>query len=282
MAPAPLGQNFLAGEGWRERIFALLDARPSDVWVEIGAGHGELTELLVGRAARVIALELDAQLAAGLRKRAADWRNVEIVEADVLTADLTQIAGAAKFRIYGSIPYYITSPILHRIYAASAHVESAHLVMQLEVAERLVSEPGHREYGYLSVTTQFYANPEIILKIPPGAFRPQPKVDSALIALHFPGPGPALSLDDTAAFLEFVQACFAQKRKTLVNNLRGKLIAKKSARGSARNNTFGNPLLDILRDAGISERARAEELSLTQFATLYKTLNSRGEITRPK
>ncbi|HLW98840.1 MAG TPA: 16S rRNA (adenine(1518)-N(6)/adenine(1519)-N(6))-dimethyltransferase RsmA [Candidatus Acidoferrales bacterium] len=281
MVPAPLGQNFLAGEGWRGRIFSLLGARAGDIWLEIGAGHGEMTELLAGRAARVIALELDAQLAAGLRKRAANWPNVEVVEADVLASDLARIAGAPKFRIYGSIPYYITSPILHRIYDTSAHIESAHLIMQLEVAKRLAAKPGHREYGYLSVATQFYARPEILLKIPPGAFRPQPKVDSALVALRFPGPGADLNLDDSA-FLEFVQGCFAQKRKTLVNNLRGKLPSAKPARGSKRSKSNSNSLSDILRNAGISERARAEELSLDQFAALHRILNSKTNTTQTK
>lgn len=282
MVPAPLGQNFLASEGWRERIVSLLGARRVDIWLEIGAGHGEMTELLAGRAARVMALELDAQLAAGLRKRAANWLNVEVVEADVLASDLASIAGAASFRIYGSIPYYITSPILHRIYDTAAHIESAHLIMQLEVAERLVAKPGRREYGYLSVATQFYARPEILLKIPSGAFRPQPKVDSALVALRFPGPGTGLNFDDTAAFLEFVQQCFAHKRKTLVNNLRGKLLSARPARGSERGKSIRNPILDILRDAGISERARAEELSLDQFAALHRILNSSGHTIQTK
>jgi len=282
MVPAPLGQNFLAGEGWRERIVSLLEARAGQIWLEIGAGHGEMTELLAGRVARVIALELDAQLAAGLRKRAVNWPNVEVVEEDVLAVNLASIAGAANFRIYGSIPYYITSPILHRIYAASAHVQSAHLIMQLEVAERLVAKPGRRDYGYLSVATQFYARPEILLNIPPGAFRPQPKVDSALVALRFPGPGQELNLDDAAAFLQFVQACFAQKRKTLLNNLRGSFIPKEPARGIERGKTISNPLLDILQHAGISDRARAEELSLIQFAALYKILNSHGNLKGPK
>ncbi len=282
MAPAPLGQNFLAGEGWRERILGLLGAHPGDVWVEIGAGNGEMTELLAARSARVIALELDTQLASGLRKRAVHWPNVEIVEADVLTADLSKIAGAANFRVYGSIPYYITSPILHRIYAAAAHIESAHLVMQLEVAERLVAEPGCREYGYLSVATQFHARPEILLKIPPGAFRPPPKVDSALVALSFPGPGPDLNIGDAEAFLKFVQSCFAQKRKTLINNLRGIIPAGESGRDRMSGKSTANSLLEILLESGIAGRARAEELTLAQFAALYRILNSTDRITQPK
>ncbi len=264
MPRARLGQNFLADAGWRARIAAELGARPGDVWLEIGAGHGEMTEFLAAHGARVVALELDAQLAAGLRKRAADWANVEIAEADVLDADLARLAGAEKFRIYGNIPYYITSPIIHRIFALGDAVRSAHLVMQLEVAERLVATPGHKEYGYLSVATQFFSRPEILLTIPPGAFRPRPKVESAVVALHFPGAGAEEEIADTQLFLRFLHVCFAMKRKTLANNLRGKHA------------TAGIP--GMLKRLDISATARAEQLSLAQFAAIYRELGE-SEIT---
>ncbi len=269
MTPAPLGQNFLADVGWRARIADLLGIRATDAWIEIGAGHGEMTQLLAARAARVVGIELDAQLAAGLRKRAVGWPNVEIVEADVLAIDLSKLAGGESFRLYGNIPYYITSPILHRIFALERHPESAHLVMQLEVAERLVSPPGHREYGYLSVATQFYSRPEILAKIPPGAFRPPPKVSSALVALRFPGAIADLSVEDPSTFLKFVQTCFAQKRKTLANNLRGKFPAKEPLQKYAKGGISVNDLPKILRGVGIAANARAEQLTLPQFAALY-------------
>jgi 16S rRNA (adenine1518-N6/adenine1519-N6)-dimethyltransferase len=147
MSPAPLGQNFLGDPAWRKRIAEGLPIYAGETWIEIGAGHGEMTEVLAQRATRVIAIELDAQLAHGLRERTKDWPNVAIVESDVLLADLAQLAGDDPFRVYGNIPYYITSPILHRIFAMPKAPKSAHLVMQLEVAERLVSPPRHREYG---------------------------------------------------------------------------------------------------------------------------------------
>jgi 16S rRNA (adenine1518-N6/adenine1519-N6)-dimethyltransferase len=274
MCPAPLGQNFLASADWRERIAGMLNIRAGDVWLEIGAGHGEMTELLAARAARVVAIELDAQLAAGLRKRAAAWPNVEIVESDVLRADLATLAASEKFRVYGNIPYYITSPILHRIFALDRHPESAHLVMQLEVAERLVSAPGHREYGYLSVATQFYSRPEILTKIPPGAFRPPPKVSSALVALCFPGANKDLAVVDPAAFLEFVQACFAQKRKTLANNLRGRPSTRKTQKKGGPKNESEDPLQKLLLGAGIPAKARAEQLTIPQFVALYDAFAS--------
>jgi 16S rRNA (adenine1518-N6/adenine1519-N6)-dimethyltransferase len=264
MPSAPLGQNFLADAGWRAQISAELAARPGDVWLEIGAGHGEMTEFLASHGARVVALEIDAQLAAGLRKRSAEWPNVEIAEADVLDADLPHIVGAEKFRIYGNIPYYITSPILHRVFAAGASVKSAHLVMQLEVAERLVATPGHREYGYLSVAAQFFSYPEILLKIPPGAFRSRPKVDSALVAFHFPGSGAKEDIIDAEAFLRFLHECFAMKRKTLANNLRAK-----RAKGE---------IPQLLNRLNIPAAARAEQLALAQFAAIFRELQG-GEIT---
>jgi 16S rRNA (adenine1518-N6/adenine1519-N6)-dimethyltransferase len=273
MSPAPLGQNFLGDAAWRKRIHDVLPIRPGDTWIEIGAGHGEMTEFLAKRAARVVAIELDAQLAAGLRKRISDWPNVSLVESDVLNADLAQLAGADRFRIYGNIPYYITSPILHRVFALPRRPESAHFVMQLEVAERLVSPPGHREYGYLSVATQFYSTPRIAFKIPPGAFRPPPKVDSALVTLNFPGDGADLNVPDAAAFMEFVQLCFAQKRKTLVNNLRTKFAKPELSPKGASANYAGVDLPQLLRAASISPTARAEQLTVSQLAALFRALS---------
>jgi 16S rRNA (adenine1518-N6/adenine1519-N6)-dimethyltransferase len=273
MSPAPLGQNFLGDPAWRKRIAEGLPIHAGDTWIEIGAGHGEMTQFLAQRASRVIAIELDAQLAHGLRTRAAEWPNVTIVESDVLLADLAELAGAEPFRVYGNIPYYITSPILHRIFEMPRHPKSAHLVMQLEVAERLVSPPKHREYGYLSVATQFYAMPEITFRIPPGAFRPPPKVDSALVTLNFPGAGAKLQIRDPFAFMEFVQLCFAQKRKTLANNLRAKFAKKKPSLKKSSTNAKQVDLMEILRANNISATARAEELTVAQLAALFHAVH---------
>jgi 16S rRNA (adenine1518-N6/adenine1519-N6)-dimethyltransferase len=272
MSPAPLGQNFLGDPAWRKRIAEGLPIHAGETWLEIGAGHGEMTEFLAERARKVIAIELDAQLAEGLRTCAKNWPNVTIVESDVLLADIAQLAGTEQFRIYGNIPYYITSPILHRIFALPRHPKSAHLVMQLEVAERLVSPPKHREYGYLSVATQFYSTPEITFRIPPGAFRPSPKVDSALVTLNFPGADADLKMRDASAFMEFVQLCFAQKRKTLVNNLRAKFAKKKPPRKRALSSAPEFDLAEVLRESGISITARAEELTVAQLAELFRKL----------
>jgi 16S rRNA (adenine1518-N6/adenine1519-N6)-dimethyltransferase len=256
-----LGQHFLADASWRERIARAVIAPAAGagpgagVWIEIGAGHGEMTALLARHASRVVAVELDEKLLPGLRELAARLGNVTIAAGDVLSQDLGALAEGREYRVYGNIPYYITSPIIHHLFASSALPESVFLVMQREVAERLAARPGGREYGYLSAFTQFYARGEIVFRIPPGAFRPPPKVDSALVALRLPGERAALEVRDEPAFVEFLKTCFSQKRKTLRNNLRS-IAAKGRAEA-------------LLKECGIRPDARAEQLGLPEMARLF-------------
>jgi 16S rRNA (adenine1518-N6/adenine1519-N6)-dimethyltransferase len=252
-----LGQHFLGDPGWRKRIFETLPRGAAETWVEIGAGHGEMTELLAADGRRLIAIETDPPLAEGLRERARDWPSVEIVEGDTLSLDVGKIAGG-KFRVYGNLPYYITSPILHRLFRCADQIVSIHIVIQLEVAERIAARPGRRDYGYLSTVCQLYTKPEIAFRIPPGAFRPPPRVTSALVQMMLPGERASLQITDDKRFLEFVGACFGQKRKTLRNNLRA--IASDERIHDA---------LDLNR---LRHDARAEQLSLTQFAALFARL----------
>ena len=265
-----LGQNFLASPAWRERIAKSLDIRAHQTWLEIGAGHGEMTELLAQRAGRVVTIEVDHPLAIQMRKRAIDWPNTTVIESDVLKVDLAAVAAAPRFHVYGNIPYYITSPILHSLFAHASRIDSAHLVMQLEVAERLVAKPGTRDYGYLSVATQFHFTPKLAMRIPPGAFRPAPKVTSALVELCEPGAAKEISIapnsQEALRFLNFVGACFAHKRKTLLNNL-------KSLPEFASGKT--EELAEHLRAAKIPANSRAEQLTIAQLARLF------GAISRP-
>ena len=193
-----LGQHFLASESWRERIHSTLPIRANDLWIEIGAGHGEMTESLARAAGRVLAIETDLRLAEGLRQRASEWPNVEIVESDVLAVDFAALAGAKPFRVYGNLPYYITSPILHHLFEFADQIDSIHIVIQHEVAARIAALPGGRTYAYLSAFCHYYSRPEIRLRIPPGAFRPPPKVTSALLEMRLPGERAELgvTLDD--------------------------------------------------------------------------------------
>jgi 16S rRNA (adenine1518-N6/adenine1519-N6)-dimethyltransferase len=253
MSPEKLGQHFLTDTSWQERIARAVRI-DGGVWVEIGAGHGEMTTRLAQRASQVFAIELDRRLAARLREAAASLENVEVVERDVLAVDFAKLTGGARFSVYGNLPYYITSPILHRLFEHADQITAIHIVIQFEVAARIVAPPGRRDYGYLSVVSQWFSRPEIAFRIPPGAFRPPPKVASALVSLGLPGERAQHPLDNENAFLDFVKECFAQKRKTLRNNLRQRL---------------GTRSEEVLRGAGLSPGARAEELSVAQLAALF-------------
>jgi 16S rRNA (adenine1518-N6/adenine1519-N6)-dimethyltransferase len=266
MARQRMGQHFLRDLGWRKRILATLPRDNSDPWIEIGAGHGEMTELLAANGRRVIAIEGDPKLAEGLRENiasnAADWASVTVVAGDVLNQDFRKIAGSERFRVYGNLPYYITSPILHRLFDYAGQIDSIHIVIQLEVAQRIVAPPGRREYGYLSTICQFYTKPRIALRLPPGAFGPPPKVDSALIAMTLPGERARLNIGNPAAetrFLKLIQACFSQKRKTLRNNLRSMSSEEQ--------------IHAALTATGLRLDARAEQLTLAQFAEIFRQLN---------
>jgi 16S rRNA (adenine1518-N6/adenine1519-N6)-dimethyltransferase len=259
MARQRLGQHFLTDPAWRARILATLGLHTGDTWVEIGAGHGEMTHDLAGRVGRVIAIETDPRLVEELRHRAREWPNVEVVHGDVLALDLAQLAGNC-FRVYGNLPYYITSPILHHLFREPDRIGSIHIVVQFEVAARIVARPGRRAYGYLSAASQFYTRPEIVLRIPPGAFRPRPKVTSALLAMRLPGERDRLRIENETEFLKFVQACFGQKRKTLRNNLRAVLS--------------GEQVEAALSSSNLPGGARAEQLTLAQFAELFRRLRT--------
>ena len=267
-----LGQHFLSDPGWREKIArairvsphgmeVLPSAAPRDYcWIEVGAGHGEMTQHLIRSGAPVYAVELDPPLVERLKRLAEEHSNLTIVPGDVLQADLRAIASGRRIRLYGNLPYYITSPILHHFFQYADLVDEIHIVVQLEVAQRLTAHPGSKSYGYLSVVTQFYARPDFVLRLPRGAFRPPPEVGSALVTLRPPGERPSLAVQDAQGFLEFVKICFSQKRKTLSNNLRN--IA-----GLEQTRT-------LLRDLGLRKDARAEQLSVGELAAVYQSISS--------
>ena len=214
-----------------------------------------MTSLLAAQARRLIAIELDPKLLPRLRDETANLPNVEVIAGDVLALDLAELIGSQPFRAYGNLPYYITSPIVHRLLEHSERLEAAFLVVQFEVAARMTARPGSRDYGYFSAFTQFYSRPEILLRIPPGAFQPPPKVSSALMALRLPGERAQLGIGDEPGFMRFLKICFAQKRKTLRNNLRS-LMSQHQATA-------------ILRECGIASNARAEQIRLPQLVRLF-------------
>jgi 16S rRNA (adenine1518-N6/adenine1519-N6)-dimethyltransferase len=270
-----LGQHFLVDKAWRGRVLESLGVTAPDLWIEIGAGRGEMTAELARRAGRVLAIEKDPPLAHHLRRLAGELPNLTLLQADILQVDLAaliQDAGKAcpggRVSVYGSLPYYITSPILHRLFPFAAQLAGIHVIIQREVAERLVAQPGTRDYGYLSVATQFYTRPEIVLTIPPGAFRPPPRVTSSLVGMRAPGAGAGLDVEDAEEFLAFAQACFAQKRKKLLNNLQT-LAPRAQA-------------LAWLESAGAPAGARAEQLSIAQLAGIWRAAATSGATYRAR
>ncbi len=244
-----LGQHFLRRGAYLERIATAAAPSRVPLIIEIGAGEGALTEHLLERADRVIAIEIDPELVKHLLFRFAGDTRIKVVASDILATDLTQWGHAV---VVGNLPYYITSPVVERTLAMGKYLERAVFLVQKEVAERITAEPCTRDYGFLTVATQLAAETKLMFKVPPGAFSPPPKVDSAVIRLtprHREGEQPP----DPTPLLAFVGLCFRQKRKTLRNNL---------------TSIFGKEVIDPLPEAGM----RAEQLTLAQFRDLYRRL----------
>ena len=254
-----LGQNFLVDEQAVQRIVASLGDLAGQTVVEIGPGRGALTGALAARAGRVLAIELDRDFAAGLRGQF-DPERVAVIEKDVLHFDFAAAAAEAggPLRVVGNLPYYITSPILLKLAASHAALDLAVLMVQREVAERVTAAPGSRDYGLLSVTVQLYGPAEQLFTLPPSAFSPPPKVHSTVFRWRFAPRFEELCVDESG-FLRFLRQAFAQKRKTLNNNLRAAGIAPPAAAAA-------------LEGAGIAAQARAEALPIESLAALWRAL----------
>ncbi len=252
------GQHFLE-PAWVEKVIGSIDPKPDELFIEIGPGHGALTRPLAARAKAVTAYEIDRDLAAELR--AAAVPNVTVVEGDFLERSSNpQSLIPSPFRVAGNLPYNVASPILFRLaelYAGGLPVANATVMLQREVADRLVAPPGTREYGVLSVLLQHVADVQLLLKLPPGAFRPAPKVNSAVVRLRFHLPDPPVK--DAVTFESLVQAVFTRRRKTLSNAL---LALEKRGR-----TPFPSPA-EALAAAGLDGRRRPETLTVAEFARL--------------
>jgi 16S rRNA (adenine1518-N6/adenine1519-N6)-dimethyltransferase len=258
------GQNFLVDDAARHAIVDALGDPGKRTVIEIGPGHGAITEILAGRCQKLIALELDRALAAELTFRFRDQPQVQIVQGDVLKTDLrTLVPEGETTDVIGNLPYYITSDILLQLFAAGSAglISRAVLMMQREVADRVSAEPGVRDYGLLSATAQMNAQVENLFTLPPSAFSPPPDVYSTVLRLHFAPRFVELGVD-AAGFNVFLKVCFAQKRKTLQNNLRA----------------AGYPAeqLPAAWPTSIPAQARAESLGLEFMAELYRALLATG------
>jgi 16S rRNA (adenine1518-N6/adenine1519-N6)-dimethyltransferase len=243
--PRKLGQHFLVRDSILERLAFAASGDHTPRIIEIGPGRGALTRHLLPRTDELHAIELDASLAEYLRTKFASEPKLRIHCADVLSSDLAQWGPAV---IAGNLPYYITSPVIEKFLALDARFPLAVFLMQSEVAGRLLAQPGTRAYGYLTVATRLACDVQLVLNVPASAFSPPPKVDSAAVRFirkpHATPPAPAL--------LQFVKRCFAQKRKTLRNNLL--------------------PIYGAAVNALPEASLRAEQLSLDRFISLYERL----------
>ena len=244
----PLGQHFLSNSTILERIALAACPSPVDLVVEIGPGKGALTQHLLKHASRVVAIEIDNILVQYLGNKFKDEPRLTVINQDVLKSDLGAWGPAT---IAGNLPYYITSPILDKVFAAGAAWQRAAFLVQKEVAERITAKPGSRDYGFLSVQTQSNAAAKILFSVGRGAFSPPPKVESAVFALdRVPPP-----VEDLPAFLKFASAAFRHKRKTLRNNLIERYTREQ---------------VDLV-DIGSK---RAEQLSIQELAAIWKQLES--------
>jgi 16S rRNA (adenine1518-N6/adenine1519-N6)-dimethyltransferase len=269
---AKLGQNFLVDHSAAHRIVEALGDISGRTVIEIGPGRGALTHLLLARAKRVIGIELDRVLAAQLRMKYATRENLEVLESDFVTAEFPSIVGRRPGPLHdlrptrpetvdvvGNIPYYITSDIVLRLLELHRHIERAVIMVQKEVADRIAAAPGSRDYGLLSATAQLFARVEKLFTLPPGAFAPPPQVHSTVIRLTMAPRVEELQIDEEP-FIAFLKRAFAQKRKTLANNLKG-----------------GYPDAAIkaaLKSAGLRADVRAEAISLEKTAAVFRALQA--------
>jgi 16S rRNA (adenine1518-N6/adenine1519-N6)-dimethyltransferase len=254
------GQHFLEAP-WVVKLIESLDARPDDTFLEIGPGRGALTKPLAPRVARLIAVEIDRDLASTLAADAP--ANVQIVPGDFLEIDVNEVLRdiTLPVRVVGNLPYNVSSPILFRLLAAhdsGRRISDATLMLQREVADRLTAEAGTGEYGALAIQVALHADVKRLMTLPPGAFRPPPKVSSAVVRLRFRPP--AADVGDPAVFERVVRGIFLQRRKMLANAL--KPIA--DARGHSAS--------QVLQRAGIDGRRRPETLTLDEISQLTRAV----------
>jgi 16S rRNA (adenine1518-N6/adenine1519-N6)-dimethyltransferase len=275
-AKKSLGQNFLNDPRVASQIVDAVSPAPDDVVIEIGPGTGALTRMLARHSGRLAAVEIDARMVDALR-RSIKAENLSIVCADALSLDWNRVIEDAKaalrvsrrelkserVRIVANLPYYISTPIIEKLLSLGRRVSDMTLMVQKEVADRISTGPGGKEYGYLSVLVQYYCDVEKLFEVPAAAFTPEPKVRSAVIRLTV-RERPAVDVEDEIKFFGLVRAAFAQRRKTILNNLRA----------ASRSLNFRRSVESALEAALVLPQRRAETLSLAEFASLYRALYS--------
>lgn len=262
------GQNFLINTSILEEIIDAAEITREDFVLEIGPGIGTMTQYLCEAAREVVAVEIDTNLIPILGDTLSAYDNVEVMNADILKVDIAKLAdernGGKPIKVVANLPYYITTPIIMGLFESHVPIDSITIMVQKEVADRMQEGPGSKEYGALSLAVQYYANPEIVVNVPPSCFMPQPKVGSAVIRLtrH---ENPPVDVDNEKLMFQVIRASFNQRRKTLANGL----------------NNFGSfslgkeEIQKSIEELGVPVNIRGEALSLEQFAKLSNIINAK-------
>lgn len=256
-----LGQNFLIDENILDKMIkgSLID-KDTNI-IEIGPGFGTLTQRLLMSAKKVVAIEIDKTAVPILQDNLSEFDNLKIINDDVLKCDLKKIIddefGGGQVRIVANLPYYITTPIIMHILESHLNAESLCIMIQKEVAERIMAKPSTKDYGALSVAVNYYAEPRMICTVPPSSFIPMPKVSSSVISLDI-RQNPPVDIKDEKDYFKVVKASFGQRRKTLLNALSGSSLIPMSKA----------EIMACLQRIGIDEKRRGETLSLKDFADI--------------
>ncbi|WP_027630149.1 16S rRNA (adenine(1518)-N(6)/adenine(1519)-N(6))-dimethyltransferase RsmA [Ruminiclostridium cellobioparum] len=263
-----LGQNFLNDDNVVRKIVDAADLDKDTLVLEIGPGIGSMTRELAGRAAGVVAIEIDKHLIPALNDNLSEFSNIDIINNDVMKANIDDIISEYKkkynsksVRVVANLPYYITTPIIMRFLEEVKGIDGMVFMVQKEVAQRMVSGPGTKDYGALSVAVQFYCKPAIIFDVPPHCFIPQPEVHSTIIRLDILKE-PSVRVDDKDLYFKLVRASFGQRRKTLVNGLANAGFLRKDK----------EQIRQIIESMGLKDNIRGEVLSVQQFGELSNLL----------
>jgi len=258
-----LGQHFLIDQGIAQKIVRLADLAPEDCVVEIGPGMGVLTFLMLPLVKKLIAVELDQGMADWLREKGQGIPSLTVVRQDVLGFDFAKVSRdvGRRINVVANLPYNISTPVIFRLLESREALAHLTLMLQREVAERITASPGSKAYGPLSIFTQLYTSPKIMMRVPPEAFYPRPKVESALVRFEILE-RPRIAINDDGFFQKVVRASFAQRRKTLLNALTGSSLSLGPK----------DKLAAALEAIGIDPRRRAETLDLAEFQRLAEAL----------
>ena len=254
------GQNFLVDERVLDKIINAADINENDLVIEVGPGIGTLTQAMAKRAGKVVSVEIDRTLVPILKELLADYDNIEIINEDILKVDINEIIARHRgmnVKMAANLPYNITTPIIMGILEKHIPMESLTVMIQKEVAYRMNAKPSTKDYGSLSIVTQYYCKPYLVANVPQNCFMPRPNVDSAVIRLDILKE-PAVKVQNERFMFEFVKAAFSQRRKTLVNCIYNSGIV----------NLSKEEIGSILNEMGYDERVRGESLSIEDYGVL--------------